>query len=63
MRVGGWRFFRGGWASGPWVFDLDAAGFYLRTGSGLINFVAGFVTEGFQFLKSGELFLVAEMSI
>jgi hypothetical protein len=50
VRFGCGKVFGGGWASGPWIFDGGAGGFFPRTGSGLMDFVAGFVTEGFQFL-------------
>jgi hypothetical protein len=51
--------FRGRMGICPWIFDGGGGGFFPQTGSGLMDFVTGFVTEGFQFLLDGELELVA----
>ena len=51
--------FGGGWASGPWISDGGGGGFFPQTGSGLMDFVAAFVTEGSQFCWDDGLELVA----
>ena len=63
VRFGCGKVLVGGWASGPWIFDAVAEGFYARRGSGLMDFVAGFVPDGQQFLGDDGLGLVGEISI